>query len=320
MSGPAPDILFHGIYAVTLVMLAFHWLGAFLKRKKLKTHWPRYLLLVVASALAVSALVADYYYQPIVLAFFVFLFVFITLPGFCLAATPGIWRLELWKAARWRLRLAAILDPTRPTRQFAKLAVAVEREASGSGIALIESFANDPDVGVIALTFLGTFGDHWEDVIARTEDHPAKASAAIRTVRARALGEVGRREEILAIAEAWGAFNRRNPYDKALLTYVAAFYGQREFFDRAWLRAFTITPWRRDYWRTTADLYSGGEAERNARRRFQSPAFEKYRRSLGALERRRHATVKAPTDDECRRLDALAAKVPDDPREPRVYR
>lgn len=308
-------------YAFAVVLLGLHWIAALRFRRPYRRHWLRFGLLVLLSAVAVAPYAGfDYFYEPIAALLLLPVVVLFTFPAMLVGSAGSYWRLDLWKGAAGRLRLARRIDPTAKNRRLESLALSAYRITLGEtpAFATLEALVAT-DVGAQALSFLGTLGDRWEEVVARTE-RPEDQVGLKLSVRARALGESGRREELLRLAEAQGAFRWRDPVQGAVLVFTAAFYGQRALFDRMWLRHFSIFPWRRNFWATTADLYAGGEAERAARARFASPCFEKHRWSLGSLERRRKAKFVPLTAEEHQRLDALAAKIPYDPREPEVYR
>lgn len=233
----------------------------------------------------------------------------------------GLVRIERFAlAGRWTeaRRLAATLRFLHPFDgywQLPKVYRALELEAAGDTVAAERAFT------AIAAGRWATRAriyrlrrrEAWEEVLATT---PADSVQALGDslpflARLRALGECGRREELLGFSESataptggvLGAF--RHP----ILLYTFAFYGEGTTVAELLRGPLRSMPhWLGDFWLATAGLAAGGSAAETARQEFAGPRFEPYREGIGALLRRRHSRpVPPPTDDERRRLDAVKA-------------
>jgi rhomboid protease GluP len=247
------------------------------------------------------------------------IFVLLIGPGIGLARLERLALAGQWTAAR---RLATTLRWLHPFDGFwrmPRLYRALELDARGAPEAstLFAALDRDPRWGVRAQVYRLRRREDWEGILAL----PAPDENTIATdtlpylARLRALGECGRRAELLDAAESaatLGAplFPLRHP----ILLYTFAYYGQGAAVARLLagpLRA--MPPWFREFWLLTAGLAAGGGAASVARDAFAGPSFDAYREGIGALERRRRASTPPPPNlDEQARLDRLASQLGDE--------
>lgn len=242
---------------------------------------------------------------------------------FVLLIGPGIGltRLERlaidgrWSAARRLASTVRFLHPFDGYWQLPKLYRALEQDdGSPEAQRRFVEVERSPRWGARARIYRLRRHEDWEKILELPTPNPASTVDSLPLLaRLRALGECGRRIEVLDLAE-----NATEPRSTilfalrhAVLLYAFAYYGDGVSVQRLLVGPLRSWPrWLKDFWLLTAGLNAGGSAEMTARQEFASLRFEAHREGIGALERRRRAPPSVPpTEDERRRVEALASKL-----------
>jgi len=268
------------------------------------------MLAIFGAALAVSL--------PLEIAghpFGIAVFVFVVGPGIGLARMERAALAGAWTRARHLASTIRLLHPFDGYWRMPSLYRALELDAKNdpAAAALFAKLATDRRWSVRAQVYRLRRQENWEALLEMpsTDLRAVLSDPLPFLARLRALGECGRRSELLAVAEiasmpSGGTLHLlRHP----ILLYTFAYFGEGTLVQRMLTGPLrSMPPWLRDFWLATAGLYAGGDPERIAREEFAGPRFEAFREGVGALNRRRNAlTMVPPTDDEKRRLDAITS-------------